>query len=67
VNGEVEVICTGNREVKEVKINDSLFKIRDREEIEAWVIEATNNALRQAEQLAEAEMRAIMPNIPGLT
>ena len=65
-NGEVNVVCNGNRKVLSISINESIFKIRDQKEVEALVVEATNQALQQAEQLAEAEMRAIMPNIPGL-
>lgn len=67
VNGEVEVDCTGNREIKDIRIDDSLFKTRNREEVQRWTLEASNDALKQAEKLAEAEMRAIIPGIPGLT
>ena len=65
-NGEVKVISTGNRRIVDVVINDSVFRVREQREIEQMITEATNNALIQAEQLAEAEMRSIMPNIPGL-
>lgn len=65
MNGEVTVTCTGNRRVVNVDVNESVFRVRDQKEVQDLIVEATNSALQQAEQLAEAEMRAIMPNIPG--
>ena len=65
-NGAVIVTCNGNRRVLDVKINPSIFNVRDREEVEELITVATNRALEQADQIMTAEMQAIMPNIPGL-
>lgn len=63
---EVRVICSGSRRIVDIRVNESIFRVRDQKEVEQLIAGATNHALEQAERLAEAEMRAIMPNIPGL-
>ncbi|SMO84307.1 YbaB/EbfC family nucleoid-associated protein [Solitalea koreensis] len=65
-NGAVVVTCNGNRKVLDVKINSSVFNVRDREEVEELITVAINRALEQADKIMAAEMQAIMPNIPGL-
>ncbi|AFD07034.1 YbaB/EbfC family nucleoid-associated protein [Solitalea canadensis] len=65
-NGAVVVTCNGNRKVLDIKINPSVFNVRDREEVEELITVAVNRALEQADQLMAAEMKTIMPNIPGL-
>ena len=65
-NGAVRVTCNGNRKVLDIKINPSIFNVRDREEVEELITVATNRALEQADQLMATEMKAIMPDIPGL-
>lgn len=64
----VEVIITGNRELKEIRIKDSLME--DREALEDYLVVTLNKAIRKATELQEAELSAVaregMPDIPGL-
>ena len=65
-NDLVKVRCNGSRKLTHLEIQDSVFRTADKDVLERLILEASNDALHQAEKLAEAEMRAIMPNIPGL-
>ncbi len=65
-NGEVRVECTGGRKVVSIKLNESIYRVREQSEVEQLVLDTVNMALAKADQLAETEMRAIMPNIPGM-
>ena len=65
-NGEVVVTANGSRRVLSVDINDSVLKVREKHEIEQMIVVAVNNATEKADQLMAVEMKAIMPNIPGL-
>ncbi len=68
-NGKVNVIATGNREIKDIIIDESLLSA-DVEEIQDLLVNAVNNALEQANNVNEMEMKSaasgILPNIPGL-
>ena len=68
-NGKVTIIATGNRAIKEVTIDDSLLQ-GDKEELEDLMVLAMNNALENANNVNETEMKSaaqgILPNIPGL-
>lgn len=62
----VKVRCNANRKILAIEINESVLKVRDKQEIENLIIEATNNALSKAEAIFIEETKKIMPNIPGL-
>lgn len=64
---EVVVTATGGRRIVSVTINESVLKVREKLEIEQLIVMAVNKALEESDQLMAAEMKAIMPNIPGLT
>ena len=64
--GEVKVTANGNRKITDILINESILRVREKQEIEQMILTAVNNALEQADQVMAAEMKAIMPNIPGL-
>jgi DNA-binding YbaB/EbfC family protein len=68
-NNAVKVRATGNRQIKSIEVNESLFK-GDKEELEDLLVIAVNRALEKAEKVNEAEMagaaKGIMPNLPGL-
>lgn len=53
--GAVQVIVSGNREVRDIIIADKL--LTDKEELQDMLILATNRALEKAEKLNEAEMQ----------
>lgn len=53
--GSVRVMVTGNREVKDITINDKL--LGDREQLQDMLVLAVNRALEKAEKVNEAEMQ----------
>ncbi|MBI1307830.1 MAG: YbaB/EbfC family nucleoid-associated protein [Bacteroidetes bacterium] len=65
-NKLVKVTCTGNRKISAVEIDERVFRTADKDQMEKLILEATNAALHEADKIMESEMRAIMPNIPGL-
>jgi DNA-binding YbaB/EbfC family protein len=66
-NGKVIVEATGNNRIKSIKINDSLFKIGDREEVEELITVASNRALDAAEKIMQTEMAAASKDLlPGM-
>lgn len=67
VGGQVKVVCTGNKEIKQVWIHEELLKSGDKEEIEDLVLVATNRALEKANQIFEDEMKNLAKDLlPGM-
>ncbi|MCI5057091.1 MAG: YbaB/EbfC family nucleoid-associated protein [Flavobacteriales bacterium] len=68
-NGKVTVIATGNRKIKEIKIDPALMT-SDPEELEDLLIMALNQALENAEKVNESEMQGaasgMLPGLEGL-
>ncbi|SHJ68243.1 YbaB/EbfC family nucleoid-associated protein [Pseudozobellia thermophila] len=66
--GLVQVNITANREVKEIKIDDSL--LQDKEQLEDYLVLTVNKAIEKATRVNETELAAVakegMPNIPGM-
>lgn len=66
--GLVTVIITANRTIKEIQIDESLLK--DKEQLEDYLVLAVNKAITKATQVNETELAAVakegMPNIPGM-
>lgn len=66
--GLVQVVITANRLVKEIKIDEELLK--DKDQLEDYLIIALNKAIDKATQVNETELAAVakegMPNIPGM-
>ncbi len=64
----VNVTITANREVKAITINDRILK--DKDQLEDYLILAINKAITEATKINEAELAAVakegMPNIPGM-
>ena len=67
-NGMVVVTVTGNREVKNIAIDNQLLE--DKEALEDYLILALNKAIEKANQINEAEMAAAakggLSDIPGM-
>ena len=67
-NGLVIATVTGNREVKNIAIDDALLE--DREALEDYLIVALNKPIEKANQINETEMAAAakggLPDIPGM-
>jgi DNA-binding protein YbaB len=62
----VSIKCTGDKRFHSLEINDSIFKIRSREEVQNMIIEAIDQAQTKADMKIKEEMSKIMPNIPGM-
>uniref|UniRef100_UPI0035942CE3 YbaB/EbfC family nucleoid-associated protein n=1 Tax=Pricia sp. TaxID=2268138 RepID=UPI0035942CE3 len=66
--GLVKVTITANRQVREIKIDDSLLE--DKEQLEDYLILTLNKAIEKATQVNETELAAVakegMPDIPGM-
>ena len=67
-DGNIKVTVTANREIKAIRIDDSL--LQDTEELEDYLILTLNKALKRAGEINEQELaiaaKAGMPNIPGM-
>ena len=59
-------MCSGDKRFHSLEIDDSIFKIRSREEVQQMVLEAIDRAQMKADATIKEEMSAIMPNIPGM-
>ncbi|MEW5675282.1 YbaB/EbfC family nucleoid-associated protein [Flavobacterium enshiense] len=67
-DGLLKVTLTANRKVKSIVIDDSLLK--DKEQLEDYLVLVMNKAIEKATNVNDAELGAVakdgMPNIPGL-
>lgn len=62
----VKVVCTGSKKIVSVDINESLLRTALKPDIDKLVLEAVNDAMDQADKVAQSEMQGMLPNIPGL-
>ncbi len=64
----LQVTLTANREIKSINIDDALLK--DKEQLEDYLILTLNKAITKATEVHETEVAAVakdgMPNIPGM-
>ena len=65
-NDKVSIKCSGDKRFHSLEIDDSIFKIRSREEVQDMILEAIGRAQMTADAHIKEEMSAIMPNIPGM-
>ena len=67
-DGEISVVVSADRQVREIRIADSL--LADREQLTDYLVTYLNQALQQAGSVHDAEMAAAaregMPDIPGM-
>ena len=66
--GTVTVVATGKKEIKSIRIKPEAVDAEDIEMLEDMVMAAVNEALRQVEEMTNAEMGKITGglNLPGL-
>jgi len=68
VDGLLELTITGNREIKNITIVDTLLE--DKEQLEDYLVLTLNKAIAKATAIHESEIAAVtkegMPNIPGM-
>lgn len=64
----LSVTITANRTIKAIVINDHLLK--DKEQLEDYLVLTLNKAIEKATEINEAELAAVakegMPDIPGM-
>lgn len=67
-DGLLKVTLTANRTIKSITVDDSLLK--DKEQLEDYLVLTLNKAIDKASAINEAELAAVakdgMPNIPGM-
>ena len=67
-DGLLRVTLTANRTIKTIEIDEQLLK--DKEQLEDYLILTLNKAIESATKVNETELAAVakegMPNIPGL-
>ena len=67
-DGLLKITITANREIKSIAIDEELLK--DKEQLEDYLILNLNKAIEKATKINEAEIAAVakegMPNIPGM-
>lgn len=68
--GAVKVTVTGDRRVTGITIAPDVVDPEDVEMLQDLILAAINDGMKKAEEMAEAEMRKVMPGgmpkIPGL-
>ena len=66
--GAITVTVTGKKELKDIQINPEVVDPDDVEMLQDLIIAATNEALRQMEEISQAEMSKFTSSlgIPGL-
>ena len=62
--GMVEVVITGKKEIKSIKINPDVVDPDDVETLEDLVLVAVNEAVRQAAELEQKEMGKLTGGLP---
>ncbi len=62
--GMVEVVITGKKEIKSIKIKPEVVDPDDVETLEDLVLVAVNEAVRQADELSQKEMGRLTGGLP---
>ena len=66
-SGKVRFVMDGNRQIKELFIEDDIFKTTPKEELINNLIDAFNQAIKNADHVNENEMKSTAFNIiPGM-
>ena len=60
----VEVVSTGNKEIKSITIKPDVVDPDDIETLEDLVLAAVNEAIRQADELSQKEMGKLTGGMP---
>ena len=67
-DGLLKITISANRIVKEINIDETLLK--DKEQLEDYLVLTINKAIAKATEVNETELAAVakegMPNIPGM-
>ncbi|WP_353184884.1 YbaB/EbfC family nucleoid-associated protein [Parapedobacter lycopersici] len=63
--GRIKVTATANKEVTQITIDTAYFDGADKEELEELLAVAVNQAMRQADNVSQAEMQAATKDMLG--
>ena len=64
--GKIKVVASGNKEIRQILIDEELFAESDKEAIEELVMIAVNKALEKAEEVNAHEMQSVAKDLlPG--
>ena len=64
--GKIKVVASGNKEIRQIFIDEDFFAQSDKEAIEDLVMVAVNKALKNAEEVSAREMQSIAKDLlPG--
>lgn len=63
--GAIKVTTTANKLITAIEIDDTFYRENEREALEELLLTATNNALKQAEQVSTAEMQSATKDMLG--
>jgi len=67
-DGLLKITITANRSIKNIEVSEALLK--DKEQLEDYLVLTLNKAIEKATQVNETEIAAVakegMPNIPGM-
>lgn len=66
MNGLTKVRISGKRKLLSVDINENALKVRSKEDVEAMVLQAVNEALQYVEDAQRDLLSRSLPNVPGL-
>ena len=67
LEGKIRFILDGNRSLKELHIDDDVFKIQNKDEIISDMINAFNTAIENANHVNENELKSTAFNMfPGM-
>jgi len=62
--GAVKIVISGKKEIREIALNPDVVDPDDVEMLQDLLVASVNEAIRQAEEMAEKEMAKVMP--PGM-
>jgi len=63
---KVRITCTANKNIKQIDIDPSLLTPERREELQDLILIAIDDAMTQAENIAQSEMKQLMGSMmPG--
>ena len=64
--GAIKIVISGQKEIKEIKINPEVVDPDDVEMLEDLVLSAVNEAIRQVDEMSNNEMGKITGGMGGL-
>ncbi|MFA6260896.1 MAG: YbaB/EbfC family nucleoid-associated protein [Bacteroidia bacterium] len=64
--GRVKIRIDGNKKIDAVELDEQMLKPEFKAELEECILKALEDAMQQADNISQAEMRHLLGNLPGL-